>query len=285
MAFEAIDDLFIEADYDLAWELFHENSKMSFVEPHPIHKVWPSDASIVASMNLLRRVKPFEDFPKIALPDEFPSSGASFSEVVWGRQTARGFGPGSIRLDQLARLLMISYGVNRDNEGTTFPRPFRVIPSGGALYPLELYIYAARVDDLEVGLYHYDPEDHTLDVLRLQDDSEQFAKFMVQVELAQSAAAVIYISSVFARSTFKYGDRGYRFILLEAGHLGQNANLAAREMGLASANIGGYADRSVDRYLGFDGLTESTIYMFLLGTHDPHGDVWTEPGRNGDEAP
>jgi SagB-type dehydrogenase family enzyme len=265
MALEAVDKLFINADYDALWELFHENSKTSFVEPHPIHRLWPSDDSIVASMKVLRRVKPYSDFPKITLSKEWPASRQNFDDVLRHREAARTYGPGSIRLDQLAKVLWMSYGVNRDNEGTNFPRPFRVIPSGGALYPLEIYVHASRLEGLEAGLYHYDPEDHALDVLRQQDESVQIAQFMVQRELAQSAAAVIFISAIFARSTFKYGDRGYRFVLLEAGHLGQNANLTAQEMGLATTNIGGYADRSVDRYLGFDGLNESTIYILLIG--------------------
>jgi SagB-type dehydrogenase family enzyme len=265
MALEIVDNLLLRADYDANWELFHENSKTSFVELHPIFKLWPSDATIVERMKMLRRVKAYTDFPKIALPVEMPASTRSMDEVMFQRTTARAFGRGPIRLEQLAKVLKMSCGVNRSNEGTHFPRPFRVVPSGGALYPLELYVHSCRVDGLEAGLYHYDPEDHALDVLRTEDESESILPHVVQRDLAQNAAAIVFISAVFARSTFKYGDRGYRFIMLEAGHLSQNANLCAQEMGLASANIGGFADRAIDRYMGFDGLNESTIYMLLLG--------------------
>jgi SagB-type dehydrogenase family enzyme len=91
----------------------------------------------------------------------------------------------------------------------------------------------------------------------------------IQKDLAMSAAAYVFISAVFARSTFKYGDRGYRFILFEAGHLAQNATLTAQEMGLATTNVGGYSDRAIDRYLGVDGLNESVIYIMLLGQPEP----------------
>jgi SagB-type dehydrogenase family enzyme len=76
---------------------------------------------------------------------------------------------------------------------------------------------------------------------------------------------VIFITSVFERSVFKYGDRGYRFIFLEAGHVAQNINLVAYGLGLASVNIGGFLDRRVDDFLGLDGLTHSTIYMIAIG--------------------
>jgi len=265
MALEAIDKLLLRSDKDANWELFHENSKTSFVELHPTFKLWPSDEVIVEHMKLLRRVKPFADFPKIELPRQMPASSKNFDDVLFNRHTSRAFAPDPIRLEQLAKVLIMSYGVNRSNEGTEFPRPFRVIPSGGALYPLEIFVHAGRVDGLDAGLYHYDPEDHALDVLRPRDESERILPLLVQKDLAKDAAAVIFIIAVFGRTTFKYGDRGYRFVLFEAGHLAQNANLTAREMGLITTNIGGYADRGVDRYLGLDGINESAIYLMLLG--------------------
>lgn len=265
MTLEAIDELLVNQQRDFVWELFHENSKLSRYERHPSYALRPSDATIVLMMNRLRIVKPYTDYPKIALPQEFPASRQSFDDVLRNRVTARQFNGGMIGLEELAKVLYMSYGITRDNAGTHFPRPFRGIPSGGALYPLELYVYASQVQGLPPGLYHYDMEDQSLDVLRRSDDLNQIAEFMIQGDLARSSAAILFISAVFFRSIFKYGDRGYRFIMLEAGHLAQNANLAAQEMGLATANIGGYSDRDVDRYLDFDGLNESTVYMLLIG--------------------
>jgi SagB-type dehydrogenase family enzyme len=182
-------------------------------------------------------------------------------------------------VEQLAKVLWMSYGVSRNNVGTSYPRPFRMVPSGGALYPLELYLHARQVAGLEPGLYHYNAEQHVLDVLRSGDETDSIARHLVQGDLGRTAAAIVFITAVFARSTFKYGDRGYRFILLEAGHLAQNATLTAQEMRLASLNVGGYADRGIDRYLNVDGLTEGTVYLLLLGqpAADPAGP--SEKGR------
>src|SRR6185295_16354991 len=152
MALEAIDKQLLRSDLDANWDLFHENSKTSFVELHPTFKLWPSDEVIVANMKLLRRVKPFTDFPKIALPQQLPASTRSMYDVMFQRHTARAFSPEPVSLEQVAKVLIMSYGVNRSNEGTNFPRPFRVIPSGGALYPLEIYIHATKVDGLAPGL-------------------------------------------------------------------------------------------------------------------------------------
>ena len=266
-----IDEVVVEEESQLVWELFHEGSKVSRFERHPTFVLHPSDHTVVRVMKRLQTVKPYRDAAKVALPTDEPPSPQPFEELALGRETARSFTPTPIGLGQLAKILHIGYGVTRDNAGTPYPRPFRAVPSGGALYPLELYVQAARVDGLAPGLYHYDPEDHCLDVLRVTDGTDDVAGLLMQPDLAASAAAVVFVSALFFRSTFKYGDRGYRFVLLEAGHLAQNALLAARSVGLAAAPIGGYADRDVDRYLGFDGLSESTVYVLLIGRSGPEG--------------
>jgi SagB-type dehydrogenase family enzyme len=265
MAFDPIDKHFLAKSREAAWELYHENSKMSLRERNTFFALPPSDALIVRTMNKLMRVKPYRDRPKVSLPEDLPMAQRTFDEVMTGRETAREFGDGSLYLEELAKILFMAYGVTRDNVNTHFPRPFRTVPSGGALYPLEIYLHATRVEGLSPGLYHYDPEDSNLDVLRTGDDSAALAKFLFQSDLARSAAAILFISAVFLRSTFKYGDRGYRFILLEAGHLSQNAILTATELGLVAAPVGGYLDREVDGYLDLDGLDESTVYMMLIG--------------------
>jgi SagB-type dehydrogenase family enzyme len=270
VSLEPVDRLLLAQGETSLWELFHENSKLSRYERHPIYGVHPSDETVVEMMTQLRRVKPFADAPKVALPTQVPPSRQDFDDVLQARTSARAFGAGAVELAQLAKVLFMSYAVTRTNEGTHFPRPFRIIPSGGALYPLELYVNAVRVSGLDAGLYHYDSEDHSLDVLRVGDETERISQFFFQPELAAGAAAIVFVSAVFFRSEFKYGDRAYRFVLLEAGHLGQNALLSAQEMGLAAATIGGFLDRDVDRHLGFDGLSESTVYVIMIG---PPGDV------------
>jgi SagB-type dehydrogenase family enzyme len=265
MSLEAVERELINPETDSLWELFHENSKMSWHDPYPINKGRLPEAAIVSVMRSLHEVKQFKGAARIPLPSEMPVSRRSFDDVLSTRVSARQFGGEAVRLDQLAKVLHMSYGVTRDNAGTHFPRPFRTIPSGGALYPLNIYVHATRVEGLGAGLYHFNPNEHALDVLREGDEITRVAGSLIQGDLALRAAAVLFITATFHRTVFKYGDRGYRFVLLEAGHLAQNANLTAQEMGLATTNIGGYTDRNIDRLLGLDGVNESTVYLMLLG--------------------
>ncbi len=84
-------------------------------------------------------------------------------------------------------------------------------------------------------------------------------------ELLDAAALLVVVTGVFWRSRFKYGLRGYRFTLLEAGHLGQNLLLAAAALDLAALPVGGFYDRRVERLLGVDGVNESALYLFAVG--------------------
>jgi SagB-type dehydrogenase family enzyme len=268
VSLESVESWLSQDGEGFSWELFHENSKLSMHERHLTFAHHPSDATVVAMMRQLRRVRPYEDYPKVALPEELPVARAPFDDVVLRRVSARAFADQEITFAELAKILQTATAVTRPNKDTGYPNPFRTVPSGGALYPLELYVHARRVTNLEPGLYHLDPEDREFDVLRAGDQSDRLAGLLIQQELEAACAASVFVTAIPYRSVFKYGDRGYRFALLEAGHLVQNLCLAATALELASTPIGGYADRGIDRWLGLDGLTQSTVYAALLG-HEP----------------
>lgn len=246
---------------DLVWELFHENSKTSRWDPLP-----PAPA-IRARMDRLLEALSFDSYPAIELPAPRTGLALSLSDAIAGRKTGRRMEPCPLTLEQVSTLLHYAYGITRSNEGTVFPRPFRAVPSGGALYPLELFFHSARIEGLDAGLYHYNPTAHCIRFLRYGDESRKISDLLVQSNIAVESSLILYMTAIFERSVFKYGNRGYRFVLLEAGHVGQNLNLVAAAMGLGTVNIGGYFDRSADELLGIDGLTHSTVYMMAIGKH------------------
>jgi SagB-type dehydrogenase family enzyme len=245
---------------DLSWELFHENSKTSRFLP------MGSDEVILNHMASLWESLPYDQYPVCELP---PASSVSMpiQEAIHARQTARCLSPTPLTLDSVATLFHSAYGLTRDLREQGFPRPFRTVPSGGALYPLELYFYSAYVESLPVGIYHYNASEHHLRFLLPGEHSGAIAGGLVQENLATDAALIVFITAIFERSIFKYGDRGYRFTLLEAGHVAQNFNLIATALGYGCVNIGGYFDRQIDDLLGLDGLTHSTIYMTAIGAN------------------
>jgi SagB-type dehydrogenase family enzyme len=241
------------------WELFHENSKTS------LYVRSPSDETVVARLAQMHQSLPYDAYPAIDLPDRLTPLEISLGDAIKNRVTTRSMQPCALTLEMVGTLLFCAYGVTRDNQNTAFSGPFRTVPSAGALYPLELYFHSAHVDGLPPGLYHYNPSLNNLQCLRQQDQSAHLAKALLQSNIASDAALTVFITALFERTTFKYGERGYRFLLLEAGHVAQNINLVAIALGLGCISVGGYFDREIDDMLGLDGLTHSTIYMLAIG--------------------
>ncbi|MBI2840751.1 MAG: SagB/ThcOx family dehydrogenase [Acidobacteria bacterium] len=243
------------------WEIFHEASKLGRYDE------FPSQESIVARMKELLESLPYDPYPEVALPTEMTALDMRLSEAVLSRTSCRAMRPRSIELRDLAALLHHAYGITRDNSGTEYTRGFRAAPSGGGLYPLEIYFHTKHVQGLRPGLYHYNPLQRNVRLLRGEDLTPRIAEALVpfQSTIAADASVIFFLTALFERSTFKYGLRGYRFILLEAGHVAQTLNLAANALGLGSLNIGGYYDRQIDELLGLDGLTQSTLYMVAAG--------------------
>lgn len=255
---------------DCAWEIFHENSKLGKCE-HSLkigrygHAL--ANQEIREELSTFHESLPFEGYPCVELPALLAPLSLSLAEAITTRVSSPNMAPCPLTLETVAALLHYAYGVTRNSKDMGFPRSFRTVPSGGALYPLEIFFHSACVKGLQAGLYHYNSTKRNLRVLRQADETVRIGGMMAQpnINVPRSAAMIVFITAVFERSVFKYGDRGYRFILLEAGHVAQNLNLVTNALGLGCLNIGGFFDREVDDFLGLDGLTHSTIYLAAIG--------------------
>ena len=143
------------------------------------------------------------------------------------------------------------------------PSDRRRVPSGGALYPLELYVVARRVDNLATGVYHFDPFDRALDLLAAGEPALE--NVFVDPAISENAAAILVVTGLFWRSRSKYGLRGYRFTLLEAGHLVQTVQLLATEAEIDALPLGGFYDAALDSLVRADGVNESIVYAVAVG--------------------
>jgi SagB-type dehydrogenase family enzyme len=198
-------------------------------------------------------------------PPTLPIAG--FADVVARRRSCRAFADASLTAPQLSALLYAGYGVTHVPAGDTgaVGQTFRAVPSGGALYPLDLTVCAWAVDGLAPGAYHYDPLRHALERLPSSPSRTDVQDALVFPEVASTSAVLVVVSSTFWRSRFKYGLRGYRFALLEAGHVVQNVLLAAAALDLGAVPLGGFYDARLDAIVGVDGVDEATVYAVAVG--------------------
>jgi SagB-type dehydrogenase family enzyme len=253
-------------DLDDAAEAYHEASKISpFQIGRQIEGAARLDSSPELQLSATRAVKRHRG-TAIELP---PPRRAEVElwRAVAVRRSARSFAPDELEGAALAALLAAGYGVTGalETPDGQHSLPLRAVPSGGALYPLEVYVAVLRVEGLDPGLYHFDPLRGRLELLRPGLSPDDVAALSTYPEIVSACAALLVVAAIFGRSRFKYGLRGYRFALIEAGHLGQNVVLTAAALGLAAVPLGGFYDRRTDEFLGLDGVNESAVYTIATG--------------------
>lgn len=182
------------------------------------------------------------------------------------RRSCRSFTGAPLPLAHLAQVLENAYGVTGLIEETGGYRFYaRPVPSAGALYPLEIYCASQAVETLPDGLYHYAGLDHLLEPVKDGPVMKGLDELLLSQFFLENANAAIFFTAVFDRTLRKYGPRGYRYILIEAGHVAQNICLLAAELGLATICLGGFVDHRLNTWIGLDGVTEAAVYIVGLG--------------------
>ena len=207
--------------------------------------------------------KQYTDAEKVKLPTDW-EMGKSLSETLQYRRSCRRFGDTPLSMEDLAMQLWASQGIS-GRAGQFF---FRTAPSAGALYPVETYLSIQNVESLPPGLYHFQPSEFCLERI-----SDGFAgKKVAEAALGQNfmaKAGVVFIWTAILRRNFsKYGHRGLRYVMMDAGHICQNLLLAAEGLGLGACPVAAFYDDDLNRLLCIDGQEESVIYLAAVGAKE-----------------
>jgi SagB-type dehydrogenase family enzyme len=202
---------------------------------------------------------------KLPAPDSARPGDLTVPEALRQRRSRRAFTDEPLTTAELGFLLWSTQGVTR-KAGTESDRSFRTAPSAGALYPLETYLLALRVDGVPAGIHRYLPETHELVAVRTV---RRFPGRIVEAAYGQEfvgdAAAVIVWAAVPERTEWKYGYLAPRMIAMEAGHACQNLYLACETISAGTCAILGYDQNKLDALLGLDGEDEFAIYLAPVG--------------------
>jgi SagB-type dehydrogenase family enzyme len=205
--------------------------------------------------------KQYPSAPKVRLSPPQPTGGATVWDVIRQRRSVRNFQGTPLKEAELSQLLWAAQGITRVIRGFGL----RTAPSAGALYPVETYLVIHSVEGIESGVYHYAVDAHELDQLQVGDFREAVARAALDQQIAYRANVVFCWTAFFERSKWKYKQRAYRYVYLDAGHIAQNVALGAVALGLGSCQIAALYDDEVNALLGVDGVEESAIYMTVVG--------------------
>jgi len=226
-----------------------------------------------ASLAALARQRPpptpFTDHgdARVPLPGGFADRSGGVWDVLRLRRTRRAFARTPVGLDELAAVLLWTWGkthvVEDPYAGTVV---LKTSPSGGAQHPTEVYPIVLRVDGLDPGIYHYSVRWHALERLRGGRFDDLVAEMCAHQWWVRDAAAVFILTARIDRTIWKYSHaHAYRVLLLDAGHLGQTFQLVCTALGLAPFTSAAMHDELVERELGLDGVAEVPVYAAALG--------------------
>jgi len=205
--------------------------------------------------------KSYPDAPKIPLDPIKDFEGVALWQAIRKRQSIRNFLNQPLSKADLSRLLWAAQGITRTRSGFEF----RTAPSAGALYPVETYIVIHSVESIPSGVYHYSIKSHELDLLKKGDFRKEITQAALDQDIAYTASVVFVWTAIFERSKWKYKQRAYRYVYLDAGHIAQNLALAATALNLGSCQIAALYDDEANELLGVDGTNESVLYMTVIG--------------------
>lgn len=194
---------------------------------------------------------------RIDLPEWWPQAVLPFEELLWRRRSVRELARRPLSLQQVAQLLWAAQGVSD-------PTGLRTAPSAGALYPLDLLVVAGDVEGLPAAVYRYHPQGHDLEVLAAGDRRRALADATFGQLFVGEAPATVLIAAVFERTTRKYGERGIRYVHMEAGHAAQNICLECTALGLATVPLGAFHDGAVHRAAGMP-VGSEPLYLLPVG--------------------
>ncbi|ASJ02671.1 nitroreductase [Thermococcus profundus] len=192
---------------------------------------------------------------EIALPKPRFKGEMIVEEAILRRRSMRDYLPEPLKLEELSQLLWAAQGI-------TSPDGKRAAPSAGATYPFEVFVVAGNVEGLEPGIYKYNPQRHSLMFIKRGDYRDDLERAALDQDWVGNAAVDIVLVAFYGRATEVYGERGVRYVHMEAGHIGENIYLQATALGLGTVAVGAFDDERVSEILGTEGRP---LYIFPVG--------------------
>ena len=194
---------------------------------------------------------------EIKLPLPKLEGKISVEEALAGRRSRRAFKDNSLTIEQVSQLLWSAQGITDERRG------YRTAPSAARTYPLDIYLVVGedKVEDLEVGVYHYNPLQHSLTIILEEDRRREISQACLDKNQIENAPVSLIITAEFSRLTDRLGEHRINFVYMEAGHVAQNIYLQVESLGLATVSMGGIREKDISQALN---LPDQHIPLYVM---------------------
>lgn len=181
----------------------------------------------------------------------------SLERAIKNRRTIRSFNYERLTLEEFSQLLWAGQGITEDRGYK------RAAPSGGALYPVDIYAVVRRngIEGIKSGIYHYEPRGHAVFMITEGDLINEVARAALSQMWMAMAPLNLVVTAEYGRICRKYGERGVRYAMIEAGHIGQNIFLQAEALNLRAGIVGAFDDKTVIRVMKLPRSHEPLLIM------------------------
>ena len=204
--------------------------------------------------------KPVHDLPD---PLSVKVNKVDLTDAINSRVSVRAYSDEPLSFDELSYVLWCTQGVK---EVTKRPATQRNVPSAGARHCFESYVLINRVEGLALGLYRYLAIDHKLQEVDMSEDiAEKVTRGCFGQRFVYNSAITLILTAVRYRMMWRYTERGYRYMHLDAGHVMQNLYLCSAAIDAGACAIAAFYDDDINETLGLDGVEQFTVYLGTLG--------------------
>ena len=198
----------------------------------------------------------------IQLPEPRHQSNVSIEQALLRRSSVRHYTDEPLTLAEVSQILWAVQGITIRPDG----RKGRTAPSAGALYPLEVYLTVKNVDGLDSGVYHFIPEGHKLRKVLTEDVHIKLSAAALGQAWVANAPINVVIAAVYERTTVRYGDRGVRYVYMEAGHAAQNVHLQVISLDLGTVVVGAFNDKAVKKIIN---MADNEVPLYIMPVGRP----------------
>ncbi|WP_456394245.1 SagB/ThcOx family dehydrogenase [Thermococcus sp.] len=247
--------------------------KESFVEDMGVGEYRDPDAILSLACRDLNETMITEDHV-IPLPKPKRIS-APLGGAIVGRRSVRDYSGDPIELEDLSSILYHADGISGKLPvtgielestivGSNPEIKTRTAPSGGGLYPIDIYVIAINVKNLEEGIYLYMPYSHALKLIKRMKDEDFSEITYADIDTSKLGVMLVFVYNIY-RNARKYGDAALAYALIEVGEISQNVHLSSISLGYGSCDIGAYYKHKIEKLLEIDGIFSHAVHVIFIG--------------------